>query len=254
MYAFPVNNQFHRVLDTYRVEGEGGIGAGAANGEFIFGIQREDMLKGHATTRTESYTFQMRRLVLRIGTIGACAQAGGHVTHSQPADLVGGGYVGLHQCRGNAQDTGDIVEAFTGRIGREQAGGIDRQVEQVANGILVFAAVHPVQHRRTAVRVASPCTIDGVLEVTDESRDLYIAGTVLAQRRHHAGLQLQQHLFPCLGIRQYIAGIHQVESDTPGIIVYVVAFTAVAVEHLHVVVGNTNGLAIGENWRKQANG
>src|SRR5581483_11243697 len=94
-------------------------------------------------------------------------------------------------------------------ISRQQRRRIDVQREQVANGVLVFRAVEPMERfRSTGVRVISRGTIQRALEPGDEPVVGFGVWAWSAARRHQAGAKLSNDLFPRFSVA---ANVRQVE-------------------------------------------
>ena len=87
--------------------------------------------------------------------VGGDAGADRRIADRQAADLRRRRHVGLHQRRRHAQHVGDVVEAVARIVAGEQRRGVDRQIEQIANGVGVFGAVEPMERGRARVRAAA---------------------------------------------------------------------------------------------------
>ena len=153
------------------------------------------------------------------------------IADRETADLGRGRDVGLHQRRRDAQHVGDVVEAFARVVARKQRRGIDRQIEQIADGVGVFRAIEAMQHRRARVRSRGGGAVERVLHGRSEPIERGAVRPRRAGRRHHAGAHLPHHLFP--GLRVLVpacATSSRSSSETARRITRVVTGDAVAIE------------------------
>ena len=94
----------------------------------------------------------------------------GRIADRHGADRLGGGDVAFEQHRGYAEHVGHVVEAEARVVRRQQRRGVNVERQQVANRVLVFGAVQPVQRRATGIGAGGRRAIDGRLEPCDERR------------------------------------------------------------------------------------
>ena len=171
------------------------------------------------------------------------------IAHRQPGDLARGGQVPLGQHRRDRQHVGDVVEAEARIVRRQQRSLVDVEREQVADGVGVLGPVQPVH----GVAPAGVGTLGGgrVDAVGDPGGQPVVGGVVGPRpvgRRHRAGAELADDLFPDLGLMGVAPDAREVEAlqrQSGGQGPVVVAADAVAPEHLAVLcrgIRRRNGL------------
>ena len=122
------------------------------NRELVLAVRREVVAGDDAAARAEGHAVEA--LVLR-GV--ARRQIGGLGRRLPVADRHAGDArrrrrVRLEQRRRDRQRPGDVVEAVGRIVGRQQRGGVDLQVEQIADGVGVLGAVQSMQDDRARSR------------------------------------------------------------------------------------------------------
>jgi hypothetical protein len=141
---------------------------------------------------------------------------------------------------------GDVVEAAGDLVGRQQGGGVDFHREQVADGVLVLAAVQPVEHELIRNVLVARVRVERVLEPGDELVDVGAIGLRLAGRRHDAGAELAHGLLVFFGVRRDALGRQAVEAQFRREIDVVVAVEAEAAHRCHRGFGVGLRAAAGE--------
>src|SRR5262245_43872490 len=134
----------------------------------------------------------------RIGDLGRCRVA---LSDGEPADLRRRRYVSLEQRGRNAEHVGDVVEAVTRVVCREQSGGVDLQREQVSYRVGVLNPVHAVERCPSRIWVARGEVIDRVLDRFREGIERSALGPFRTGRWHQTCPKFANHLLPGFGVR-----------------------------------------------------
>ena len=95
------------------------------------------------------------------------------------------------------------------------------QAEQVADRVRVFGAIQPVEARRREMGLR--VTIDLVLEPGHEIVPRFGGELATLRRRHQARANLEDRLFPGLGIGRHGVELAPLEIEPPGLLGRVVA-------------------------------
>jgi hypothetical protein len=133
------------------------------------------------------------------------------IAHRQPADLLRRRHVGLDQRGGDAKRPGDVVEAGSGIVRRQVLRRVDVQIQQVADHVLVFGAVQPVQARRGRIGPADAIQVG--LERGDHRLEGGRIRALHRRRRHHARAQLAHHELPRLGVLRDVGGVQRLDGQ-----------------------------------------
>ena len=120
------------------------------------------------------------------------------IADGEAADLCGGRDVRLHQRRRHAEHVGDVVEAVARVVARQQRRGVDRQIEQVADGVGVFGAVQAMQRRCARIRARRRPRDRARLPRRRQGVERGAVRPRRAARRHHARAHLAHDLLPYL--------------------------------------------------------
>ena len=121
------------------------------------------------------------------------------VADGERADFQGGGEVVFLKGGREAQGVGDVVETVRGVVGGKKRGGVDVEIEKIANGVGVLGAIEAMKDGAAGVGVSG----SGVVELRFERGNEVLArggsGLRHADGRHGAGAQLTDDLFPGFG-------------------------------------------------------
>ena len=200
--------------------------------ERVLGVLRERVVDPGAAAGAERQPVhanilrQIGRQTERLGR-----RRGHRSADRETADLLGGRKIALEQARGHPQHAGDVVEAVAAIVGRQQRRDVDLEREQVANDVVILAAVEPVEGVGPArVRMRRRSAIELGLQ---PGRERLVGGGVRpgsGHGRHGTGPHLAHHLLPDFGMRPDVRHVHHVEREVGGPEPLVVAGDAVAVE------------------------
>ena len=117
--------------------------------DVILAVDRKVMANRCSTARAERQVLALLALLDQVlrDVVGLDdGAAGWRVADSEPADLLGGRHIPFEQGGRERQRRRDVVEAvLVGRVGRDQLGHVDVEVEQVADDIAVLHLVQPVE-------------------------------------------------------------------------------------------------------------
>ena len=105
--------------------------------------------------------------------------------------------VGFEQRRRNGQRAGDVVKASRRIVRRQQRRDVDLQIQQVADRVGVFGPVQTMQHDRAGIGGCAAALRS--ISASSQSRSPSYSAKRRprhARRRHHAGAQFADHLFP----------------------------------------------------------
>ena len=200
--------------------------------ELVFAIGREDMIDHHAATRTQRQTLNVGQVFAALVVdVGRAHRACRRVAHGQHSDVARRGQILIEKRRRHLQHFGDVVEAVAVVVLRQQRSRVQVQVEQIAHGIGVFAAVEAVQRHLTGINATGRGFVDAAFQPAHQLGHLRFGRARLTGRRHEAPTGAIEDLFPDLGIGRNGVGAHRVEGQAAGPIVGVVAVDAVLVEH-----------------------
>ena len=137
-----------------------------------------------------------------LGQVGGEAERLGRRRGDRPpdgeaADLLGGRQVALEQGRRDAEHPRDVVEPVAAVVGRQQGRGVDVQRQQVANDVVVLAAVEPMEGVGTS-RVGIPRRREVELGLEPDRERLVgrRVGTRPGGGGHGPGPQLPHHPSP----------------------------------------------------------
>ena len=123
------------------------------NAEVIFGIEWEVMHHLGATARTERHAFNVTFLrEIRWNTIKLGNGRRGGVSNGEAGYLTRSREILLQQRWRSLQHIGDIVETIGLVIRWQQLLGVDFEIEQIAHGVGVFAAVEAMNGCPAGVR------------------------------------------------------------------------------------------------------
>ncbi len=127
--------------------------------------------------------------------------AGQHVPHGPTADFGCGRSVAFHQRRRNTQRVRDVVESFARIVGGQQRRRVYIEREQIADSVRVFRSIQAMEPGKTGVGIGSPRAIEFTFELGGKSIHGRAIRPRRASRRHHAGANFADNLFPDLGVR-----------------------------------------------------
>ncbi len=146
------------------------------------------------------------RLRQRVG--GLAGRAVG-IADRQRRHAAGGAQVALEQRRREALGVGDVVEALTDGVGRQERRDVDVHAEQVVDGAGVLGAVEALERPPAGIRVGGGMLVHACLERAHEIVERSSRRTLRPGRRHHAGAQLTHDLLDDL--RRFLRP-HRVEA------------------------------------------
>src|SRR5262245_54459034 len=99
----------------------------------------------------------------------------------------------------------DVVESYIALIGQQRAAGVERDAEQIANGVAVLGAIQPMRADATWIRMRRGGSIERVGNVRDHAAKIGGLWSSYVCRRHLPGAQLLKNLLPQLGLRDRIS-------------------------------------------------
>ena len=202
-----------------------------ADPEHVLPVHREVVRDGDAAARAERQVL-VRATVLHERPRDAVRDSPHRgVADGQPADLARRRHVALQEQRRDGQDVGDIVEAPARVVGRQQCRNVDVEIEQVAHRTAVFRAIEAVNGRPAWIRIVERNAIQRRFQPRHDRPGLRVSRAGPVGRRHAAGAELAQHLFPYRRILTDVADVPPLQAQTGGPARIVVAGQAVAVEH-----------------------
>ena len=121
------------------------------------------------------------------------------------ADLLRRRQIPLHQRRRQLQHARNVVEAVARVVGRKKRRDVDVEIEQVADRVLVFRAVQPVERLGPArIRIQPGAAIELAFEPRQERVVAASIGTRHAGRRHETGAHLPHDAFPRLRVGAHV--------------------------------------------------
>ena len=105
------------------------------------------------------------------------------------------------------------------------------EIEQIADGVGVLAAVQPVQNRRAGIRVSARLGIEPRFERGLQALVGRLVRPLRPLRRHGARLQLADDFLPDFGMRSSLCGVEAFEREAPGFEALVMAGDAVPIDN-----------------------
>jgi hypothetical protein len=211
--------------------------------EDVFSVSREDVLDDHAAARAVRRTLEvipgMLRQVTGVGVGGVdwrCVA----IADRHRADCGRRVEVGLEQGRRQRLHVGDVVEVGALLIERQPAAGVDLEVDEIAHRARVFGAIEPLERAHAGVRLAHPRGVDGGFERGGERGRSCRIRPRRERRRHHAGLQLTNHLLGDVRVLRRLGHVEGCERQAAGLARVAVAADAVTLDH-RVVIGSRCG-------------
>jgi hypothetical protein len=162
------------------------------------------------------------------------------IADRKPAQRARGRKIVLQERRRDRQHACDVVKPFLIRfVGRQQRARIDFDSKQIANSVRVFGAIQAMDRNTARVRVRRRRRVQLVLQ---RRRDGAIRAGIrprTARRRHLAGAQLGDDLFPLLRVVGNVVGVQAIELQSGGLEPAVVTRDTVGPKH--VVCRNRTG-------------
>jgi hypothetical protein len=218
--------RFHLLAIDGDVDGR--TPAASAEGEVVFGVEREGVANQHPAASAERQPVDVT--ILRQAWRRRERQLRrrhGLVADGKPADLERRRDVPLNERRRHGERFGEVIEALTRSIGRQQHVDVDIERQQIADGVGVLRAVQSVQRRCGECGVRVDRTVESRLELRREAIERCPLGATGAARRHHAGADLLGDLFPGLCISSDTGHVESVERQSRNLRALVVAADAV---------------------------
>jgi hypothetical protein len=173
------------------------------NAEDVVTIERIDMMYRRAPTRSDRQPVDCGGLrEISLDVVIRCERADLGRSHSDAADFCRCRHIALEQCRRQGKRVGDVVETVTRIVRRQKQCGINVHIEEIANRVRVFDAIHPVQ--RNAARLhsrISRCLIEPILHRAHSNLQRCRLRTGRIRRGHQASAQLADDLFEGFGIQ-----------------------------------------------------
>ncbi len=190
----------HRDVDVL----EAGVLAGVEGHlDLVLGVSRERVLHHHAAARAVGRALDVVPRVLghvaRVG-VGRVDGRRRAIAHRDAADGGGGVQVRLQQRRRQRLRVGDVVEVRALGVERQPVAGVDFDAEHLANRALVLGTVQALERAAAGIGRLGGGGIERGLERGDQRRLHRGSGTLRGARRHHARLQLDDHLLRDLGM------------------------------------------------------
>jgi hypothetical protein len=210
--------------------------------EDIFAVGREHMIDDHPAARAVGRTLDMIPGMLRdVGGVGVGVvdRARGAVAHRHPRDIARGVQIGFEERRRQRLLVGDVVKVRALGVERQPFTRVDLEVEQLMNRVGVLGPVEPLERAAAGVRLGHRGDIDRRFERGDERRMRRRVRARGTGRRHHAGLQLEDHLFGDGGVVGGLGNVKRLEREAAHLrlALFVVAGDAVALDDRVVVLG-----------------
>ena len=221
---------FERLAVERDVDGRYREAAGSAAGdrEVVLRVQRESMRHQQAAARAERQALDVLVVhPLARGRIRDLRRRRRAVADRAPADLQGRRHVALHQRRRHRQRLGDVVEAFARVVAGQQRAHVHVHRQQIADRVGVLGAVETLEGRRVEVASGRVRGIELAFERGGERRHRRGIRPRHANRRHHAGAQLADHLLPHLDVGADVRQAVGLERKAAGLGARVVAGDAV---------------------------
>ncbi len=209
--------------------------------EAVFAVGREDVREVHAATGAERKAIPV--LVLRdraeAGLTATAAttavEDAGHLRDRLAdralRDLAGGRQVLLHEGGGHAERAGDVVESLDLDLGRQDLLRINAHADQRFHRGGEFDPVEALDGN-VADLAGLGRGVHGRLEVFDEGIDVGLTWLLLASGGHQPTAQLEDGLFPDLGLGAGMRHIEGVESQASGPVSGVVALATVVIDQV----------------------
>ena len=205
--------------------------------EQIVAVDGKRRLRRHPAARAPWQLVDARVLpLLGAEAIAVHHHRRGGIADGEPADLLRGVEIPLHDRRRHEEEVGDVVEAARRVVGRQEQRVVDLlrervDREQIADGVLIFRAAETMDERELAgMRRGERVAIDGRLEICRER----VVGRAVrprrVRRRHGARSKLPNDLLPGLGVRRRMFDVDAGQREPAGLQPVVVAGDAVLID------------------------
>ena len=180
--------------------------------ELVLGVERERVTNLKTTDRSERKPFDVLvlRQILR-NAIGVAAWPHRAVANGEPADFAGCCEISLLQRRRHAEHVGDVVEAVRRIVRRQQCRHIDIERQQIPDRVLVLRSIESMEQRAAWIRPRLCSLVETRLERRDQRVHRRVIGPTRALRRHDAGPQLADDLFPQIDVVRDVGDVRVLE-------------------------------------------
>lgn len=201
-----------------------------AEADFVFAIFGEIVVDECAATSAEGEVIEVAFLSeIRREHNGIATGRFHRASDGETADLFRSGEIAFEQGGGEFAD-GHVVKAMARIVRREQGGNVYVEIDQIADGVVVFGAIHPAEGVGSAgIGMGGGGAVDGAFERGDDGVVGFLVGARQAGGWHLAGLEFADHLFPGGGVLANVFCINGLEGEAGGLHLVVVAGDAVLV-------------------------
>ena len=227
-----------------------------AHGDLVVAVLRKQVGNQDAAAGAEGQALDV--LLLRDIRPHAKRVAAGRLARradGEARDFLRGRDVAVEQSGREVAD-GDIVKAVAGLVVGQKRRGVDRDTEQITDGVLVFGAVEPAEGIGAAgIRRGGRGSIEGAGQGGDHADVVGLAWPRLAERRHLAVLELAGDVFPRGGGGGDFRGLEALEREPAFLRARVMAIDAVFREQrVHGFGGRRGGGKRRTRPREEAGG
>ena len=123
-----------------------------------------------------------------------------------------------------------LSKPATGAVARQHCGNVDFQIQQIADRIRIFIAIHALHRRRSRVRMERRLAIESAFEPRGETVKCRAVRPRGVLGRHHARAQFAHDSLPGHDIFFEMSQILCVEFEVPGLAPLVMTGDAILIE------------------------
>jgi hypothetical protein len=214
-----------------QIDAAAGTRATPAEREVVLGIEWERVVNQHAATRAQRKSLDVT--VLREATWRRERDlCGAHrsIADGETADLHRRRHVALNERGRRGERFREIVEALARSVGRQQRVHVDVERKQIANRVGVFGPIQAMQRGRRQRGGRIGRAIETRFQLGGKCIEPRSIGPLRTARRHHAGADLLDDLFPRLDVAADLRDVEPIELETRRFQPLIVTGDAVLIE------------------------